>query len=118
MSNNVVRFFAEKENAEAYSEWVKDPVTIHLLGMAADASRPLGMANPTSESALYLHGLAVGANSIVEFLRHADLFATPAGANVDPAVDDDMQVAVTGVHERHAVLCVGIGVHILDAPRR
>lgn len=84
MSNNVVRFFAEKENAEAYSEWVKDPVTIHLLGMAADASRPLGMANPTSESALYLHGLAVGANSIVEFLRHADLFATPAGANVDP----------------------------------
>jgi hypothetical protein len=85
MSNNVEQFFAIEENVKAYADWATDPLTKRLLDMASDAARPIGMSNPTGEVALYLQGVAVGMHSIIDFLKHAEVFAKVASTgNMDP----------------------------------
>lgn len=45
----------------AYEEWLKDPVTMKMRELAAEASVPMALPDPISEKdALYMHGQAVG----------------------------------------------------------
>lgn len=100
------RFFDVPENVSAYQEWVKDPITKKMHEFALAASRPIGMANPTGELALYLQGVAIGGATIIDFLQHAEVFAASASAN-NPEPDASFGAAAIleqwGVFPKRAV---------------
>lgn len=80
----IEKWFAQPENAKIYSDWISDPATKQFLSMAQECTRPLGLANPTGEAALYLQGLCVGAHKLLDFLQHLELFAATSAENKEP----------------------------------
>jgi hypothetical protein len=68
----VQEFFSIEGNKEAYQAWIKDPVTKSVLDAIDVMIRPIGMATPTSESALYLHGLHVGMSSVLDIMKNLE----------------------------------------------
>ena len=68
----VQQFLSTKEGQASYLSWMEHPCTQIFLGAAREAARPVVPASgPDAVSALYLLGLTVGGNAII------DLFEIP-----------------------------------------
>lgn len=69
----IVDFFAQDENKKLYQEWVTDPRTKLVMEMATtELVRPTGMAKPTGEEALYLHGMIVGMTRMLDAIMNLE----------------------------------------------
>lgn len=70
-----IAYFTTPEGRKEYSEWLRDPMTVRVLSIMNNLSKPLGGAAVTSESALYNLGLYVGMASIMQFIENVDTAA-------------------------------------------
>lgn len=71
-SPRVVALFTSPEFLVDYEKWLKDPVTRQVLGAASELSVPSSLSKPDPNAALYMHGVYVGFNRMLAFLKGAD----------------------------------------------
>ena len=96
-SANAFAFLGTPDGLKAYSEWLNDPITKKMKAAAIAASRPIGLATPKSEDALYYHGVSVGFATLASCIFEADrLLKNRESASELPEADFGMMEILKG----------------------
>lgn len=70
-SEKVQKLFNDAKFLADYSAWLKDPVTVKVFESALELAEPSSLQRPDPNAALYMHGVYVGFNKMLSFMRGA-----------------------------------------------
>lgn len=70
--DEVRRLFSEPKFVKDYGDWLNDPMTKKVMEAASVLAEPPSLQRPDPNAALYIHGVFVGFNRMLSFVRSAD----------------------------------------------
>lgn len=77
-TERVQKLFSDPNFLRDYSAWLNDPVTKKMLEAASDLAEPTSLQRPDPNAALYMHGIYVGFNRMLTFLKGAEAVLSSA----------------------------------------
>jgi hypothetical protein len=72
MAMSIEEFVSDVGRMKGYAEWLSNPMTVELLGMARDHVSTAPLKQITGENALYNYGMVEGAGLVITLLTKMD----------------------------------------------